>query len=98
MVHPTSRLVPAGVEVTFHCKIYDSRVHPHWIINDYEALLPDHLAYLRSQGFFISSTVSGSTTSLSLRVNGTTNKNGTEVYCMSTQRSNTATLLIIEGT
>ena len=98
LVHPSSKLVPSGAEVIFQCKIITTGVQPHWIINNYEALLPDHLAYLRNQGFFVSSRVEGSTTILTLRVIGTTDKNGTEVYCTSSQRSNTALLLIIEGT
>ena len=101
LVQPTSRLVPAGVEVTFRCKINSNGpgVPPHWVISDYEALLPDHLTYLRGQGYIFSSTVDGSTTTLTLRVNGTIDKNGTEVYCTyaSTHRSNTALLLIVNG-
>lgn len=99
MLHPESRLVAVGVEATFHCKIADS-LEPYWVVNNDPGLEPSQVTWLSNRGFFIADKrVEGGLAMLSLKVNGTADKNGTVVFCSSVQsiRSNPADLLIITG-
>jgi hypothetical protein len=96
--HPKSKLVALGVEVIFECKIFDG-VEPHWVVNDEAILLHSHIVRATSEGFFTTSNTKDMVTTLTLRMNATADKNGTEAYCTSLRppRSNTAILLIIAG-
>ena len=98
LVHPESRLVAAGVEVSFICKI-DNGDQPHWVINNYTVLNDHQKGEISAQHFAISEELEDTITTLTLRVNATTEKNSTEVFCSSsyTTRSGTALLLIING-
>jgi hypothetical protein len=96
--HPKSKLVALDVEVIFECKIFDG-TEPHWVVNNGEILLPDQVSRASMKGFFITSNTRNMVTTLTLRMNATADKNGTESYCTSLRppRSNTAVLLIIAG-
>ena len=98
--HPKSRLVAAGVKVTFKCKIFDG-IEPHWVVNNRTLLLRDHIAEASTQGFFVTSVYSAENriTTLTLQVNATADKNETEIYCYSitSTKSNIAILLVITG-
>lgn len=98
LVHPHSRLVAAGVEVSFICKI-DNGEEPHWVINNYTVLNEHQRSQISTQRFVISEELEGSITTLTLQVNATADKNSTEVFCSSsyTTHSVTALLLIING-
>ena len=66
---------------------------------DGSILLSDHLAMAINNGFFITSNEMNRITTLTLQMNATADKNGTEAYCTSlpSTRSDTAVLLIITG-
>ena len=97
--HPESKLVPLSVKVTFKCKISNG-VEPHWVVNNGPILLTDHLSVAPTNGFFITRNENNGITSLTLQMNATVDKNGTEAYCKSlpSTTSNVAVLLIITGT
>lgn len=99
LVHPESRLAATGAEVLFICKI-DYAVEAHWVINrTHHMLEPHQRKQFAAQGFVVEEQMAGTITILTLRVNATTDKNDTEVYCLSSHatRSNTALLLVISG-
>lgn len=95
LLHPKSRIAPVGTEVDYYCKISDG-VNPHWVIDDFAY---DHEnALMSSQGFLFEKEESMSMTTLTLRVNVTADKNGTEVYCSSLDtHSDIALLIAISG-
>jgi hypothetical protein len=96
--HPKSKLAALGVEVIFECKIMDG-AEPHWVVNNQAILLPSQVLRASREGFFTTSNTKHMVTTLTLQMNATADKNGTEAYCTSLQppRSNTAILLIIAG-
>ena len=96
--HPKSKLVALGVEVIFECKISNG-VEPHWVVNNGSILLSDHTTQVSMEGLFVTSNTKDMVTTLTLRMNATADKNGTEAYCISLPSlgSNTAVLLIIAG-
>ena len=96
--HPKSKLVALGVEVIFECKIFDG-MEPHWVVNNESILLSSHATIASMEGFFVTSNTKDMITTLTLRMNATADKNGTEAYCISLPSpiSNTAVLLIIAG-
>ena len=96
--HPKSKLVAVGVEVTFHCQLAD-HLNPYWVVDD----TPGTQAYLnrlQNRGFSIGNSSQNGTTTLSLRVTATIDKNGTEIFCSSVDQIMTdkAVLLVIQGT
>ena len=53
---------------------------------------------MEEEGFFIDKLTVDNTDSLSLRVNATASKNGTQIYCSSLfTHSDTATLIVLTG-
>ena len=98
LVHPESRLAAAGVEVVFVCKVSNG-VEPHWVINNHTVLLQRQRSTVAAQGFVLTEWQEDNITILNIRVNATTDKNGTEMFCSASYstHSSTATLLIING-
>ena len=72
---------------------------PQWVVNGEHTQSAYQMQRIRSQGFMLTIMFEGSVAVLSLRVNATENKNGTQLYCLSLPplSSNTAVLLIIHG-
>ena len=95
--HPKSKLVAAGVEVTFHCQLAD-HLNPYWVVDDTPGI-PVYINSLRNRGFFIERSSNNDITTLSLRVIAIMDKNGTEIFCSSANqvRTDKAILLIIQG-
>ena len=100
LVHPESRLVPAGTDFSLSCKIRTTE-HAYWVVNTTEATGNFHKQLLARKGLFIeSSPAENGVVTLVLRVNGSySNLNDTQVYCTSVQvHSEVATILIMNGT
>ena len=90
-----------GVLVTFHCEILDG-TEAHWVVNSIDGLFHTRaVMQLVDEGFYPEYKEHDRVTVLMLRVNTTTNKNGTKIYCTSIDtdppRSDTALLLTIDG-
>ena len=97
LLHPRSRLVPYGAEVTFICMIQNGS-NPHWTINHRSLAFDDIVEDYQQKGFHIEEQVDGITTTLTLTVNATGDKNGTEFYCSSRNtHTDSAFLFIISG-
>ena len=95
--HPTSRLAPLGVEVTFTCKIGNPN-SPHWVIDEVPQQFTDSVEMFRSEEYLISKKQDTMTASLMLTFNVTMDKNGTKIYCSSlATNSDVAVLLTIIG-
>ena len=90
--------MPVGVDVTFSCEISDG-VNPHWVINNNAFAFSNSVERASRQGFLINKQNKPDRhTTLTLRVNATEEKNGTEIFCSSSiTHSNTAVLLTISG-
>ena len=97
LLHPKSRIAPVGTEMDYYCKI-NGGVNPHWVINNHALDHEDMITLFMTQGFISEKEDSLSMTTLTLRVNVTADKNGTEVYCSSLDtHSHTAILITISG-
>ena len=97
--HPTSRLVPLGVEVTFTCKIGNPN-SAHWVIDEVPQQFTDSVEMVRIEEYLISKKQDTMTNiaSLMLTFNVTMDKNGTKIYCSSlATNSDVAVLLTIIG-
>lgn len=89
--------MPYGAEVTFSCKIQNGS-NPHWAINHSSLTFDGVVEAYRKKGFLIEEQVDGDITTLSLTVNATGDRNGTEVYCSSRNtHTDSAFLFIISG-
>lgn len=89
--------MPYGVEIVFTCKISDG-LNPHWAIGNKSLAFNDTEAAYRQRGFHIEKQPDGNVTTLTLTVNATGDKNGTEVYCSSRNtHSHSAFLFIVSG-
>ena len=89
--------MPLGAEVTFICKIHNGS-NPHWTIDHRSLAYDDIVEEYRQKGFHIEEQVDGNTTTLTLTVNATGDKNGTEFYCSSRDtHTDSAFLFIISG-
>lgn len=95
--HPKSKLVAAGVNITFHCQLADY-LESYWVVNSTPGI-PHNINKLQNSGFFVSQSSQDGITTLSLRVTATMDKNGTVVSCSSSQsiQTDTAVLVVIEG-
>ena len=95
--HPKSKLVPAGVEVTFHCKLADD-LDSYWVVDRFPGSTQQHRTVLGNRGFFIRKTLQDGVATLSLTVTATVGKNGTVVFCSSIESfmTDTAVLLVIQ--
>ena len=90
-------MVPVGEQATFVCKIR-SGINPHWNINNRAISYDESVTRIAGEGYFIYERVSGSMATLTLRVNVTADKNGTEIYCSSLYtHSESAFLIVITG-
>ena len=96
--HPKSKLVAAGVKVTFHCKLAD-RLDSYWVVGTYPGVTPEHRSELENRGFHISRSSQDGIATLSLTVTATMDKNGTVILCSSVESLMTdeAVLYIIES-
>ena len=96
--HPKSKLVPAGVHVSFHCKLSD-KLHSYWVVDGSPGVTPQHRSILERKGFFISNISQDGIITLSLTVTASMDKNGTVVFCSSVEELTTdkAVLLVIES-
>ena len=94
------RLVAPGAQVVFRCVLNNTvTVDPHWVVNNHIALSANQKNFLLS-GYLIDEITYGSVTTLSVKVNTTSDKNSTEMFCssiVSDTRSNRARLLIVNG-
>ena len=95
--HPKSKLVAAGVEVTFQCQLAD-HLRPYWVINSFPGV-QKNLQELQNRGFNVSQSSQDGITTLSLRVTATIDKNGTVISCSSQEAVSTdiVMLTVIEG-
>lgn len=98
VLHPLPRLAAIGVSVSFNCKINNSH-EPHWVINGDHAKNGHQKERTKSLGFNISEESEGTVVILTLTVNATAEKNGTQIFCLSVPntQSSTALLMIISG-
>ena len=84
--------------MTFHCKINNS-LESYWVINSQPARTTHQKDNLATQGFITEDRHKENVTMLTLKVNTTADKNGTELYCsfLPATSSSTAILLTITG-
>ena len=103
LLHPYSRLVPIGTDVSFTCKLRNAQ-HPYWMVNVnnnnnkfIEVNTNFHKAYLSSRGIYIlDDEQSSRTTTLALSVNSSYSVNNTRIVCRADGIiSRTANLLTI---
>ena len=96
LLHPYSRLVPIGTDVSFTCKLRNAQ-YPYWMVNNIEVSTRFQNTYLSSKGIYIlDDEQSSGITTLSLRVNSSYNVNNTRIACRANGiRSRTANLLTI---
>ena len=98
LLHPYSRLVPAGTDVHFTCKLRGAQ-NPHWIVGRVEANDIIHKKELSAMGIYIlDDEQSNRITTLTLRINSSySTVNNTQISCTADGiRSETAKLLIID--
>ena len=97
VLHPYSRLVPIGTDVSFTCKLRNAQI-PYWVVNSIEVLADFQKNHLSAGGIYVlDDEQSNGIITLSLRVNGSYNNvNNTQIFCRADGiRSRTANLLII---
>ena len=98
MLHPYSiRLVPAGTDVYFTCKLRGAQ-NPHWMVDHKEANADFHKNYLSARGIYIlDNEQNNGITTLTLVVNSSySNVNNTEITCRGSEiRSRAAYFLSV---
>ena len=90
--------MPAGIVVTFHCKLAD-RLDSYWVVNGFTGVTPEQQSELETRGFLISQSSQDGIATLSLMVTATMNNSGTVMKCSSVEgvRTHQAVLLVIES-
>ena len=90
--------LPAGVEVTFHCKLA-AALDSYWVVDLFPGSTQQHRSELENRGFFVRKILQDGIATLLLRVRAAVEQNETEVFCSSIEsfRTDTAVLLVIQS-